>query len=72
VIKKTTFSKPIYLSDGLYHMFKRTVIVANLSVDDILYDIASDEDFLGLDHADKHQNSGRNGWRVANPEIRIK
>lgn len=43
-----------------------------LNDDDVLYDAAGDEDYLGLDHADKYQNSGRNGWRVANPEIRIK
>jgi hypothetical protein len=75
VVRKSAYSKPIYLEDGLsLKIFNSSIISpANpLRLDDILSDIAAEpEDALGLDHIDK--NSRANLWgRSGGPEIRIK
>lgn len=65
VIRRSTYPKTTYLNDGKLRrgavlMRWRPAINSNTMADDILWDVASQEDMLGLDHPDRSVNR-RNG-----------
>jgi ubiquitin carboxyl-terminal hydrolase 7 len=60
VVKRSSYSKPKYLTDGTVNPI-RYGSGADLIKDDILWDVASnDDDLLGLDHVDRTRIA-RNG-----------
>jgi ubiquitin carboxyl-terminal hydrolase 7 len=54
VVKRSSYSKPTYLHDGMVPYFPIVLRCGLTRLDDVLWDVASqDDDLLGLDHVDR-------------------
>jgi ubiquitin carboxyl-terminal hydrolase 7 len=61
VVKRSSYSKPIYLNDSRCSINLPFCTVVLTRSDDVLWDVASqDDDLLGLDHVDRTR-AVRNG-----------
>lgn len=61
VVKRSSYSKPTYLTDGMFPTYLRPTRIWLTITDDELYSVASqDDDLLGLDHLDRTRTI-RNG-----------
>ena len=59
VVRRSAYSKPTYLADGKL-MPNTTLTYQLMMLDDILWEVAQDDDSLGLDHVDRTR-AMRNG-----------